>query len=400
MISPLLANVYLDRLDQWWTRYYSGLGMLTRFADDLVILCWRPAQAERAREVLARLLARLHLQLSATKTRLASLEEERSGFDFLGYHYRWIPTRADRTRRYAACWPSRRSMQAARQRIRELTPAYRIGLPISMVVQDLNRFVQGWAAYFRHGNSTQQFKSLDGYVEDRLCRFIARKHGKRGVNPGLSVLLRSKTHLGLRRITGTIRYDSANAGRDRVRRAVRGRTSRTVRRGGAGDGRDMRTAPAPHPTDPERARQAAAAPGAIGQLSLCQIPYAPTREAAERLRDKFAARFGSEFPEAVACLERDWEALTRFYDFPEEHWKHLRTTNVVESPFASLRLRTNAAKRFKKVPSATVLIWKVLRIAESRWRRLDAPELLKDVYEGRRFVDGKPQTRSMERSAA
>ncbi len=136
------------------------------------------------------------------------------------------------------------------------------------------------------------------------------------------------------------------------------------------------------------------------KLLLCQIPYAPTRAEARRLRDKFASRFGREFPDAVACLEKDWDALTAFYDFPEEHWKHLRTTNVVESPFASLRLRTNAAKRFKKVPSATVLIWKVLRIAESRWRRLDAPELLKDVYEGRRFVDGKPQTRSMERSAA
>lgn len=220
VISPLLANVYLDRLDQWWTRYYGGLGTLTRFADDLVILCSRSAQAERARAVLARLLARLHLQLSATKTRLVSVEEERSGFDFLGYHYRWVPTRRDPARRYAACWPSRRSMQAARQRIRELTPAHRIGLPISMVVQDLNRFVQGWAAYFRHGNSTQQFKSLDGYVEDRLCRFIARKHGKRGVNPGLAVLLRSKTHLGLRRIAGTIRYDSAHAAGERVRRAV------------------------------------------------------------------------------------------------------------------------------------------------------------------------------------
>ena len=72
----------------------------------------------------------------------------------------------------------------------------------------------------------------------------------------------------------------------------------------------------------------------------------------------------------------------------------------MESPFASLRLRTNAAKRFKVVANATALIWKVLRVAESRWRKLDAPELLKDVYEGRRFVDGKPITRSTDREAA
>jgi transposase-like protein len=134
-------------------------------------------------------------------------------------------------------------------------------------------------------------------------------------------------------------------------------------------------------------------------LLLREMAYAEGRAAAERLRRKFADRFDA-FPDAVACLEKDWDALTAFFDFPTEHWKHLRTSNVVESPFASLRLRTDAAKRFKVVTNATTLIWKVLRVAESRWRRLDAPELLKDVYEGRRFVDGKPITRSSERAAA
>jgi transposase-like protein len=134
-------------------------------------------------------------------------------------------------------------------------------------------------------------------------------------------------------------------------------------------------------------------------ILLREMAYAETRAEAERLRDKFAARFVA-FPEAVARLEKDWDAPTAFFDLPKEHWKHLRTSNVVDSPFASLRLRTNAAKRFKVVTSATVLIWKVLRVAESRWRRLDAPELLRDVYEGRRFVDGKPITRSTEREAA
>jgi hypothetical protein len=71
-----------------------------------------------------------------------------------------------------------------------------------------------------------------------------------------------------------------------------------------------------------------------------------------------------------------------FYAFPKEHWKHLRTTNVVESPFAAVRLRTGAAKRFKKVENATAVIWKTLGVAEQRFRRLDAPELLSDVAEG------------------
>ncbi len=88
-------------------------------------------------------------------------------------------------------------------------------------------------------------------------------------------------------------------------------------------------------------------------------------------------------------LEADWERMVTFYDFPEAHWKHLRTTNVVESPFAAVRLRTTAAKRFKKVPNATALIWRVLMVAENRFRRLDAPELLAVVAAGEKFIDGQ-----------
>ena len=88
------------------------------------------------------------------------------------------------------------------------------------------------------------------------------------------------------------------------------------------------------------------------------------------------------------------------YDFPEPHWKHLRTTNVVESPFASVRLRTSAAKRFKRVESATALIWKFLTVAEKRFRKLNAPHLLEDVFEGRKFEDGKPVSTHQPKAAA
>jgi transposase-like protein len=133
---------------------------------------------------------------------------------------------------------------------------------------------------------------------------------------------------------------------------------------------------------------------------LCEIPYAPTRAEAERRRDRFAKRYRRWYPNAVAILEKDWERLVTFYDFPEAHWKHLRTTNVVESPFAAVRLRTGAAKRFKKVQSATALIWRVLMVAEKRFRRLDAPELVADVYTGRMFEDGRPVTRTERKVAA
>ena len=74
--------------------------------------------------------------------------------------------------------------------------------------------------------------------------------------------------------------------------------------------------------------------------------------------------------------------MVTFYNYPKKQWQHLRTTNPVESPFAALRLRTDAAKRFKKVENAQAVIWKMLLVAEQRFRRLKAPELMKDVYQG------------------
>ncbi len=219
-ISPLKANVYLSVLDRIWEDRFGRWGRLVRYADDLVILTWRRWQAERAWKLLSSILARLKLELATNKTRLVGLEDTTGGFDFLGYHYRWLPTRRGRGRRFTACWPSQRTMQAARNRVRELTPLQKIGLPISVVVQDLNRFLDGWAAYYRYGNSTQQFSSLDWYVQNRLCRFIGRKHGKRGIDRGLAVWLDSRTRLGLHRIAGTVRYDSAKAAGERHRRAV------------------------------------------------------------------------------------------------------------------------------------------------------------------------------------
>ena len=108
---------------------------------------------------------------------------------------------------------------------------------------------------------------------------------------------------------------------------------------------------------------------------LVQIPYANTLTDAGKLRKQFIARYQDQFPKAVKALDRDWDRMLTFFDFPTEHWRHLRTTNVVESPFASVRLRTNAAKRYKKVAAASALIWRTLMVAEKRFRRLNAPHL-------------------------
>ncbi|MGE5251334.1 MAG: IS256 family transposase [Bacteroidota bacterium] len=124
---------------------------------------------------------------------------------------------------------------------------------------------------------------------------------------------------------------------------------------------------------------------------LKTLPYAETQAACERARDPFSRRYRTLAPKAVERLHADWERLVTFYQFPKEHWRHLRTTNVVESPFAAVRLRTTAGKRFKRVESATVLIWKLLQVAEQSFRRLNAPELLPLVYARVPFVDGRKQ---------
>jgi RNA-directed DNA polymerase len=211
VISPLLANVFLHHLDEVWQRQYRRLGEVTRYADDLVICCGSRDRAEAALATLRRLLDELGLELAAAKTRIVDLNTPKEGFDFLGYHFRIVSTRRDPHRRFVASWPSQAAVTVARDRVRELTPMSRIGRPTILVVGDVNRFLRGWGAYFRHGNSTQQFRQLDSFVFDRIARFIARKHGSRNWRRGVVDLVESRTTLGIYQLAGTIGYSTAHA---------------------------------------------------------------------------------------------------------------------------------------------------------------------------------------------
>ncbi len=135
---------------------------------------------------------------------------------------------------------------------------------------------------------------------------------------------------------------------------------------------------------------------------LKRIPYAETLSECERLRDAFINRYRKDYPKAAEKLLSDWDRMITFYSFPKEHWAHIRTTNVVESPFSSVRLRTDASKRFKKVQNATAMIWKLLLVAEKNLRTLKGYWLLPEVYTGKKFVDGvaKHETKALERKAA
>ena len=122
------------------------------------------------------------------------------------------------------------------------------------------------------------------------------------------------------------------------------------------------------------------------------IANAESRADAERAKRAFRLAQAKRLPKAVERLEHDWERMVSYYAFPKEHWRHLRTTNVVESPFDAVRLRTSAAKRFKRVENATALIWRVLLVAEQRFRKLNSPQLCAAVFEGMLYQDGERRT--------
>jgi RNA-directed DNA polymerase len=222
--SPLLANVVLHRLDRaWQAQHRRLLGVLVRYCDDLVILCPTRERAEAALAALTGLLADLGLALSVAKTSLVDLRVHGAGFDFLGFHHRRVASFTRKGRYFCARWPSKRAVRAAKQRIREHTDRRWLLLPVEEIVKDLNRFLVGWRSYFRYGNSTMVFHDLDRFVTDRMARFITKKHGYRGRNYGLLVLM-GNGYLGLQRLVGCVRHGPGRGGR-RVAAACRRRAA-------------------------------------------------------------------------------------------------------------------------------------------------------------------------------
>ena len=204
VISPLLANVYLHRLDRRWQA--EGCGTMVRYADDLVVLCDSERDARRALAALRAILADLGLRPKQAKTRIVHLVEGGEGFDFLGFHHRWVRGHTARSRHlcFLARWPSARAMQHARHRIRELTERRRLLVEVETIVQDLNRFLRGWSGYFRYGNSARHLLKIRTYALGRLALFVARRH-KRGRDYGWwTVVHRSPDQLGLVNLNGTI----------------------------------------------------------------------------------------------------------------------------------------------------------------------------------------------------
>lgn len=209
VISPLLANVYLNVLDTTWEAEHRQLGSLVRYADDFVVLCKRSSQAQETRKRLELILAGLRLRLHPTKTRLVELGLGKDGFDFLGCHLRIVRSHF-KGKCYLFRWPSPRAMQAIRARIRALTDrSRRAGMrDLLEVINDLNPVLRGWGNYFQTGNASHKFQQVDRYVRERLLRLLERRGGQR--RPDFRWREwphpRLVAELGLYRLIGTIRY--------------------------------------------------------------------------------------------------------------------------------------------------------------------------------------------------
>jgi group II intron reverse transcriptase/maturase len=211
-ISPLLANVALHVLDEAWATDGQRLGVLVRYADDLVALCATKEQAVKARELVAATLNTLGLRLHPEKTKVVHLERGAEGFTFLGFHHRM--RKSWRTGYwYLQKWPSPRAMASIRGKIRDRTDRRYARLPLEWAVEDLNRVLRGWGAYFRYGNSGQKFDTIDSYVNERLAILASAKHGLQGRNWVTRFNYEWCTNLGVYRLGGTVKPTTAFASR-------------------------------------------------------------------------------------------------------------------------------------------------------------------------------------------
>jgi len=214
VISPLLANVYLDDLDRIWIATCSHLGYLVRYADDFVILCRTREQAEQSLAKVREIMGLLRLQLHPTKTRLVEMGLGKDGFEFLGCHLRVVRSHFN-GRRYLFRWPSQRAMKSIRTKVHDITKRRRwSGMKdIREVIRVLNPVLRGWGGYFRTGNASEKFNHIDRYVRERLLRLLDRRGGDRRWKPDGRKLnptdwphARFVTDHGLYQLLGTIRY--------------------------------------------------------------------------------------------------------------------------------------------------------------------------------------------------
>jgi RNA-directed DNA polymerase len=177
VISPLLANIYLNVLDKVWKMKKVQERMearLIRYADDFVVLC--KGNTDRLLEGIQRVLGQLGLSLNAEKTRV--LDSRQEGFNFLGFDIK--VRKSPRTgRSYPHIRPSRKAQRRVKAEIKNLTCRRTLALPTEVIIQRLNEVVRGWAGYFYYGNCSKDFSALRWHLEERVRTYLRRKHQRK-----------------------------------------------------------------------------------------------------------------------------------------------------------------------------------------------------------------------------
>jgi RNA-directed DNA polymerase len=181
-------------------------------ATRLVVMCRTKKDCELAEERIRVILGRLGLELHPDKTRRVALYDGKEGFDFLGCHlHKRLSGKLWEQKRqrlyFLQRWPSPRSMQRVRQRVKELTPRSRCHADIRDVIADLNPVLRGWGNYFRTGNAARRFNQIDSYVWRRLRALRVKRKGRDLRAGAAERWTRDYFHsLGLHRLRGTVRY--------------------------------------------------------------------------------------------------------------------------------------------------------------------------------------------------
>lgn len=182
VISPLLANIYLNYFDQLWEKHGKGVGELTRYADDFVVVCKTKKDAEHAYELIRTIMERLELILHPTKTRIVGLWTGDEGFDFLGMHHRKTKAETSQGKVYYTTqqWLTKKAEERIREVVKErLAPPSMRSKSFVEHVEWLNPKIQGWRNYYYTNYSQKKLAKLDWYILGRLTRWYAKKRQRR-----------------------------------------------------------------------------------------------------------------------------------------------------------------------------------------------------------------------------
>lgn len=207
VISPLLANIYLNWVDERWVqkgyqhRRDRWEGVLIRYADDMVVLCRDEQAAEFYKKELVALFSHLGLQINEEKTGIVRAAD---GFNFLGFHIR--EAKSWNGKPFGLSFPSAKAMKAARAKIKAEIRSHLLSEPLTKVIEDVNPLLRGWGAYFQKTNAARSFDKVDHYTLSQLRLWMRRKHLRKGSQGYQEYPVHLFYKLGLIRLNGSTTY--------------------------------------------------------------------------------------------------------------------------------------------------------------------------------------------------